>query len=199
MPVIGCSAQCVAKERMNDAVKLRSALLTSLVFATITAHAKAADVDWKLYTGTIVSKTEACFYDDKSVARTPERLIRVSTQCFSRKDLNTVDPDNDFGGAISKNAARKIQDGYKPPIGMLEKIDFDHSLLVAMYEEIANISSIQPQAIASYEFNCPQRTVRELSIDLGANGQRSAKNIPSNWRYVPSEGNEASLLKILCR
>jgi len=86
-----------------------------------------------------------------------------------------------------------------PPIGLVEEIDFDHALVIAMYEEIANISDIQPQATISYEFNCPQKIVRELSIDLRVNGQGASKNTPSNWRYVPPEGNEASLQKILCR
>jgi hypothetical protein len=134
----------------------------------------------------------------RGVVRTPERLVRVRTKCFSRKDLDGVDVDKDFAGTISKNAARKMQDGYMPPIGLVEEIDFDHALVISMYEEIANISDIQPQATISYEFNCPQKIVRELSIDLRVNGQGGSKNTPSNWRYVPSEGNEASLRKILC-
>jgi len=170
-----------------------------VAFAAITATAQAADGDWKMYGGASVSAPEICFYDVKGAVRTPERLVRVSTKCFSRKDLDNVDVDKDFAGRISKNAARKMQDGYMPPIGLVEDIDVDHALVVAMYEEIANISGIQPQATFSYELNCPQKIMRELSIDLRDNRHRGSKNTPSNWRYVPPEGNEASLLKILCR
>jgi len=86
-----------------------------------------------------------------------------------------------------------------PPINLVEEIDFDHALLVAMYEEIANTSDIQQQTTISYEFNCPRKIVRELSTSLPANGQAAARNAPGNWRYVSTEGNEAALLKILCR
>ena len=181
---------------MKRAGRLSVALVA---FAAITASAQVADVDWKMYSGASVLRPEICFYDAKGAVRTPERLVRVWTKCFSRKDLDNVDVDKDFAGKISKNAARKMQDRYMPPIGLVEDIDVDHAFLVAMYEEIANISGIQPQATISYEFNCPQKIMRELSIDFRDNGQRGSKNTPSNWRYVSPEGNEASLLKILCR
>jgi hypothetical protein len=179
---------------MEHAVRLSIALVA---FAAITATAQAADVDWKMYGGASVSEPELCFYDAKGAVRTPERLASVLTKCFSRKDLDNIDVDKDFAGRISKNTARKMQDGYTPPIGLVEDIDVDHAFVVAMYEEIANISGIQPQATISYEFNCPQKIMRELSIDL--RNRPGSKNTPSNWRYVPSKGNEASLLKILCR
>jgi hypothetical protein len=158
-------------ERMKGGARLSGALAASVLCAALTTVAKAADVDWKMYAGASVLKPEACFYDAKGVIRTPERLVRVWTRCFSRKDLNKVDVDRDFAGKISKDAARKLQDGYMPPINLVEKIDF-HALLVAMYEEIANNSDIQPQAIISYEFNCPRKIVRELSTNPPANGQR---------------------------
>jgi hypothetical protein len=173
--------------------------VASVAFAAIIATAQAADVDWKMYSGASVSGPEICFYDANGAVRTPERLVRVSTKCFSRKDLDNVDVDKDFAGKISKSAARKMQEGYMPPIGLVENIDGDRAFVVAMYEEIANISGIQPETTGSYEFNCPQKIMRDLSIDLRDNVQRGSKNIPSNWRYVPQAGNEASLLKILCR
>jgi hypothetical protein len=181
---------------MERAARLSIALMA---FAAITATAQAVDVDWKMYGGAPVLGPEICFYDAKGAVRTPERLVRVLTKCFSRKDFDDVDVDKDFAGRISKNAARKVQDGYAPPIGLVEDIDVDHALVVAMYEEIANISGIEPQATISYEFNCPQKIMRELSIDLRDSRQRVSKNTPSNWRYVPPKGNEVSLLKILCR
>jgi hypothetical protein len=180
---------------MERAVRLSIALMA---FAAITATAQAADVDWKMYGGASVSEPEICFYDAKGSVRTPERFVRVLTKCFSRKDFDNVDVDKDFAGRISKNAARKMHDGYTPPIGLVEDIDVDYALVVSMYEEIANLSDIQPQATISYEFNCPQKIMRELSVDLRDSMQRGSKN-PSNWRYVPPKGNEASLLKILCR
>lgn len=186
-------------ERMKGAARLSVALAASVACAALTTIAKTADFDWKMYAGAAVVKPEACFYDAKGVVRTPERLVRVWTRCFSRKDLNKVDVDRDFSGKISKDAARKLKDGYMPPINLVEEIDFDHALLVAMYEEIANTSDIQPQTTISYEFNCPRKIVRELSTSLPANGQAGARNAPGNWRYVSTEGNEAALLKILCR
>jgi hypothetical protein len=184
---------------MKGAARLSGALAASVACAALAALANAADADWKMYAGASVSRPELCFYDAKGVVRTPERLVRVWARCFSRKEFNKVDVDADFAGKISKSAAQKLQDGYTPPIKLVEEIDFDHALLVAMYEEIANISDIQPQATISYEFNCPQKIVREANTNLPASGQRGARNTAGNWRYVPAEGNEASLLKILCR
>src|SRR5215468_8279638 len=110
--------------KMKRAGRLSVALVA---FAAITATAKATDVDWKMYSGVLVLGAEICFYDAKSAVRTPEKLLRVWTKCLSRKDLDSVDVDKDFDGKISKNVARKMQDGYRPPIGMVEDIDFDHA------------------------------------------------------------------------
>jgi hypothetical protein len=189
-----------ASERMRRAARRSGALAVWVACAAaLVSIAAAGDTDWKMYAGASVSKPEICFYDAKGVVRTPERLVRVGTRCFSRKDFNKVDADKDFAAKISKDAARKLQDGYAPPIKLVEEIDFDHALLVAMYEEIANASDIQPQASISYEFNCPQRIVRDSGGNPPGSAQRGGRNAPGNWRYVAPDENEASLLKILCR
>jgi hypothetical protein len=73
---------------MKGTARLSVALAASVACAALTTIAKAADFDWKMYAGAAVLKPEACFYDAKGVVRTPERLVRVWTRCFSRKDLN---------------------------------------------------------------------------------------------------------------
>jgi hypothetical protein len=40
--------------------------------------------------------------------------------------------------------------------------------------------------------------MRELSFDIMVNGKSGSLDKPSDWKYVPPEGNGASLLKILC-
>jgi hypothetical protein len=67
---------------MERAARLSIALMA---FAAITATAQAADVDWKMYGGASVAGPEICFYDAKGAVRTPERLVRVSTECFFLK------------------------------------------------------------------------------------------------------------------
>jgi hypothetical protein len=70
---------------------------------------------------------------------------------------------------------------------------------ITEYEEIANIGSIEPHAKIFYELNCPERMSRELSIYFQADGKSGSFDKPSDWKYIPPEGNGSRLLKILCQ
>jgi hypothetical protein len=41
-------------------------------------------------------------------------------------------------------------------------------------------------------------TVRELSISFSVNGKYRSSDEPRPWKFIPPEGNGASLLKLLC-
>jgi hypothetical protein len=168
--------------------------------STIAFAASAADVDWKVYGFASVAGTEVCFYEAMGVDRTPDRHLRVWTKCLSQKDMEAVDIKNDFGGKILENATRKMygRSPYMPPIARVESIDFDQATIVTVFEETANISYIRPHSTIFYELNCPQKMLRELSLSIEVNGQHGSRDTPSEWRFIPPEGNWASLLKILC-
>jgi hypothetical protein len=153
-----------------------------------------------LYGGVSVQGDEqTCFYDAKGIVQTPDRHIRVWTECLARKDLDSIDIEKAFGGKILRNTAAKIARYYMPPIGNIETIDVYQAMTITQYEETANIGGTEPRAQIFYELNCPDRMIRELSIHIvDANGKRGALDTASNWKYVAPEGNAASLLKLLC-
>jgi hypothetical protein len=113
----------------------------------------------------------------------------------------------DLDGIIERNAddrivkatAEKVAHYYVPPIAKIQSVDANDAMVITGYEEIADIVALQPQSQIFYELNCPDRMLRELSIDLHINGQIGSSNKPSGWKYVPPEGNAAALLKILCQ
>jgi hypothetical protein len=146
-----------------------------------------------------VAGNEVCFYEALSVTRAPGGLERVWTKCLAQKDIEAVDASSDVGRKITDNAARKVLRRYVPPISTAENIDFDQAQIITFYEEAANLSGIKPHSTIFYELNCSQRMIRELSMTIEVNGQYGSRNRPSDWKFVPPEGNGAALLKILCR
>jgi hypothetical protein len=158
----------------------------------------AADVDWKMYGGASVAGPSFCFYDANGVTRTSSSYIRVWTKCLTQKDLEGVNMDDDVGKRIVDLAARKMIAGYVPPIVAVHGMDFNQAVTVIQHEETANLSAIEPQAQFFLELNCSKRMMRRLSTSIHANGQSGFQNKPSEWEYVPPEGNVATLLKVLC-
>lgn len=161
-------------------------LLFAVVAGVSAALARELEVDWKLYGGvsTDDGHTE-CFYDAKGVILVPDTHIRV---CIK----------NDFEGKILKNTTEKMLQHYVPPVSAVETANADQVMDIVRYEETANIGDIEPDSRILYELNCPERMVRELSIYVRANGKSGSVNKPSDWKFVPPEGNGARLLKILC-
>jgi len=170
-------------------------IVTYALVLTLACSAKAADVDWKMYGGASVSGPSFCFYDANSIARASSGHIRVWTKCLAQKDLDGVDIKRDLGTKIVDRAARKIKEGYVPPIIVIGKMDFQQIPEIVAYEESANLSAIDPQARIFDEVDCSERMMRRLSTSIQANGQSGFQNKPSDWEYVPPEGNGATLLK----
>ena len=162
------------------------------------ALAQTPDVDWKMYGGASVAGQSFCFFDAKSVVHTSSGYIRVWTKCLAHKDLDGVDIKSDLGAKIVDNAGRLVHEGYVPPIVAIGRIEFKQVPDVVAYEQIANLSAIESQAQIFEELNCSERMMRSLSVSIHANGQRGFKDKPSDWEYVPPEGNGATLLKMLC-
>jgi hypothetical protein len=179
-------------------------ILACILFAVIAGASAALPqelvVDWKFYGGASLPNDgyNVCFYDASGVVREPDNHIRVWTKCLPQKDIDNVDIKKDFGGKILENTAEKVAHHYMPPFGVAEVMDADQSMQVTEYEEVANISGIEPHARIFYELNCPERMLRELSLYVQENGKSGLKDKPSDWKYVPPEGNGARLLKILC-
>ena len=144
--------------------RLFSGVLVALVGSAAASSAQASDVDWKMYGGASVSGAEICFYDAKGAVRTPDKYVGVWTKCLSQKDIDNVDIKHDFSGRIVENAARKMINGYVPPIALVEDIDFDQATVITGYEETANISGIKPHSNIFYEINCSQKMLRESAL-----------------------------------
>ena len=169
-----------------------------IVVTTIASEAHAADVDWKFYGAASVSGAELCFYDANGVVRMPDGNVRAWTKCLAQQDMDAIDTKHDLGGKVVENAARKIVEGYVPPIVASGIMNFDQVPAIAAYEEIANLRIINPHSSIFYELNCGQKMLRELSISVSINGKNGSIDEPSPWKFVSPEGNGASLLKLLC-
>jgi hypothetical protein len=173
----------------------------AILFAFVVAPAalaQALSVDWKFYGGAALDEKSECFYDAKGVVQGPDAHLRVWTKCLLQKDLDSIDIKKDFDGKILENAGQKVAHHYVPPIATVEPIDDNQSIVITQYEETANIGNIEPHSNIFYELNCSERMLRELSMHFLVNGKSGSFNQPSDWKYVPPEGNGASLLKLLC-
>ena len=134
----------------------------------VSYSARAADVDWKLYGGASVAGPSLCFYDANGVARTASSYVRVWIKCLAKNDL-----DKRLGDKIADNAAKKIIQGYVPPIIVIGKMDFKQLPEIVAAEETANLGVIEPQGQFFEELNCSERMSRTLKF-LHPN-QRSAR------------------------
>lgn len=197
--IVNVARAGVSLRRLEGVVAVRIMTAYALALGTLASSAQAADVDWKLYGSASVTGTSFCFYDAHSAARTSSGYIRVWTKCLAQKDLESADKNDDVSRKIVESAARKITEGYVPPIVVIGKMDFAQIPEISAYEEIANLNSIGPRARFFEELNCSERMDRRLSTYLIINGESRQKDTPSDWEYVPPEGNVATLLKILCR
>jgi hypothetical protein len=161
------------------------------------SYAQAPDVDWKLYGGAAVSGQSLCFYEAKGITRQLAGHIRVWTKCLSKADLDAA-LDSDPDKKIVKATAEKVARYYVPPIATIQNLDANDAMVMTGYEEVADLGNVRAQAQIFYEINCPDRMLRELSIDLHINGKVGAVDKPGDWKYVPPEGNAAILNKLLC-
>jgi len=181
---------------------LRIIATCALAFAFATS-AKEEDVDWKMYGSVMdgsasIAGPSVCFYDANTVTRAANSFVSVWTKCLARKDIDGVSVDDDVGKRITEGAARSVAAGYVPPIIVIGQLEFKQLPDVVAYEEIADISAIEPQMQILDEINCPERMRRSLSITIHTNGRAIFKDNPGEWHYVPPEGNAATLVKILC-
>lgn len=176
---------------------LWSAAALILVFGS-GAIAQPRNVDWKLYGSATFTEPTLCFYDFKGIEYRPDTLIRVWTKCLRQRELDAIDAEKEFDGVLLENTARKVLDGYIPPIATVETIGSDQSMAITLYEEMADTGTIQPEASIFYELNCPERMMRELTISAEVRGKTQTDNEPGTWKHIPPEGNAARLLNILC-
>jgi hypothetical protein len=161
--------------------------------------AKASDADWKLYgTSTVHGYEDLCFFDMKGAVEGADKRIKVWTKCLHKEAMDAIDIKKDFDGKIMDNAARKVLARYIPPIALVEDVNFDQATSFVMFEEIADVANVQPAARILYELDCSQQMLRELSIEIDADGKSGSKHTANEWKYVPPETNGARLLKILC-
>jgi hypothetical protein len=101
------------------------------------------------------------------------------------------------GLQVAENAAQEITQGYVPPIVVVGIMPFDRIRDIAIFEQIADISPIEPISRVFYELNCAQRMERELST--GVNGEPRERDEPNPWTFIAPETIGDRLLKLICR
>jgi hypothetical protein len=119
---------------------------------------------------------------------------------LDKKDMDDLDVQSDLGKKIIEAAGDKVGHNYMLPYALIDQnVDFDTMLSLVAAEQLADLSYIQPVSSIFYEFNCPEKMYRELSISVRVQNSRSGQDTPSNWKYTAPEGNGANLNKLLCR
>lgn len=162
--------------------------------------ARVASPDWKFYGGVSSPNGESwCFYDAGSVARGSEGNLQVTAKCLPRADMDSINVASDFDGEIARQAARKRRDHYKPPYALAETMDANQTADVVRSEAIADIADIEPRVKISFELDCTQSHVRELSFYVQVNGKVRSVTRPSEWKDISPEANSVRLFRILCR
>jgi hypothetical protein len=112
----------------------------------------------------------------------------------AKKSLDAVTLTNEQ----ARDAAKKIDQGYVPPIVVIGRVEFSKIVEIVSAEEVADLGTIEPLSQMFIEMNCIERVDRRLSTTLHIDGQSHFDDKPSEWQHVPPEGNRANLLKILC-
>ena len=175
---------------------MRLSLMVGLALIGATP-AFADEVDWQLHGfATIENASEVCFFDANNVIQEGGGRLRVWTKCLDQQKLMSTELDK----TTTEKAARKIVDGYVPPLVIIGVMKFDQITDVVAAEEVANLNNIEPRARMLLEFNCVEQKVRTLSVHFrGNNGQVGFSSKPSDWDYIAPETNVGRLQKILCR
>ena len=179
---------------------MRAFLIAMAVLALFATLASAqTNVDWKYFGGADVSgKTGkidlACFYDANSIDQPTSGHVRAWTKCIDEKDINNFDYKSDLGKKIIKATADKIAAHYFPPYAAINDVSFDTMMNLVGSEQLADLSYIQPVSRIFFEYNCPEKMYRELSISMLSGG----KDTSSIWKYTPPEGIGANLNRLLC-
>jgi hypothetical protein len=158
----------------------------------------AADVDWKMYGGATADAPKFCFYDASGVTIAHDGYVRVWTRCLYKVDLESVFFKGDRGRQIVDNAAKKVIDGYVPPMVATGKMSVKQAVDVIAYEESANLGDSEERASFGLELNCSARMQRSLGSYVKGNDRAGFEPKPGDWEHVPPEGKEANLQEILC-
>jgi hypothetical protein len=163
-------------------------------------QARTVSQDWKFYGGVSSPNGQTwCFYDARSVAREPAGLLQVAARCFPQADMDDVDVETDFGGAIARNVARKRRSHYAPPYAMAETLDRAQAADIARLEEIADLANVEPRVRITYELDCTKHLVRPLNLYVKVNGKVRTVDKPGDWKPISPRENSIRLSRILCR
>jgi hypothetical protein len=171
------------------------ALLVAWLFV-LAPSARAAAVDWKFYGGadlTITGQT-VCFYEERGITKPQPSLVNVWVKCLLQSDMDKVPAHTPYSNAYISMSVGRLAHYYHPPILRVERMNYDQIVQVIMYESLADVSDLTAHAQFYYGLDCRRRMMREMSITI-----ENQQGKPSDWQYVPPEGNGARLLSLLCQ
>jgi len=173
--------------------------LLSAVVLTMGLNASAANaaaVDWKFYGGADIPSTGKviCFYEEGGITKPKPGIVDVWAKCIPQIALDNVPKNATYSRAYIDMSASRLAHYYRPPILNDQRMNIDQIVKAIVYESLADVGDFTPEAQFYYELDCRKRMVRELTMTFG----NQSKDTPSNWGYVPPEGNAATLLSLLC-
>jgi hypothetical protein len=176
-----------------------AAVLVTVAYRSA-VQARGVSQDWKFYGGVSSPNGQSwCFYDARSVALEPAGHVQVAAKCLPQSDMDDIDVETAFGGAIARNVARKRHGRYMPPYAMAERLDRAQAADIARLEEIADIANVEPRVRISYELDCTKHLARQLNFYVKVNGRIRTVDKPGEWKPISPRENSIRLSRILCR
>jgi hypothetical protein len=199
--VSGCCQRREGLETMRMKQWLLARVLAGVLASVAFDQAgRAAGLDWKFYGGVSSPNGQSwCFYDASAVAREPGGLVRVPAKCLPQTDMDDVDDQQDFHGAIARDVAQKRRRHYLPPYALAEAMERGQAADITRLEVIADVANIKPRVRISYELDCAKHLARELSLYVDVNGKVRSVDKPTEWKPISPRENSVRLFRILCR
>jgi hypothetical protein len=178
-----------------DRTKLAGMALAGIAWAGL-AFAVDPAADWKLYAFTATKKQAALFYLDSELVRTPLGHVQVWMKGLDYMKLDKASNALHEKDEVFKNTVRRVGNKYVPPFAGVTKLSADQMMSIVMFEQLADEASISPTMRVLFEFDCPQKLFRTLSV-IGPQPARNG-NAVGDWEHVPPESTIDTLSKLTC-
>jgi hypothetical protein len=173
--------------------------LAIILAATNAAVAEPNDRDWKLF-GTDVSDVAGvfvCVFDAKSIAHTSDGKLQVPIECALNPGGTAADSNRAAYDKFEGMAAKKVKDGYVPPIIHAGRMTSDLIEVVVASELLADFDEFHPFAELQEELDCKQRRRRMLRSDIHVADSHTTDERPTEWIPIGS-GRDETLLMLTC-
>jgi len=182
-------------------VKMQSkSLLGIILFVMMCAVPDVWGADWRYCGGTPTStgKYDVTFYDTETVRYSSNGNAQVWVKAIKDTELERVMGKREK--VIVEASAKKVAAGYIPPYCLVnKKADYNASIDIISWEEVANNDEGKHRAMFLFEINCTNKMVRYLSGHVYDGSKIISNYDPGKWDYIVPDSTGENLSKILCK